>query len=204
MAKITETHFPHTVLAVDPGSRKFGWAVVAARGDRAERLAGGVVRMAGDLPTRLAEILTALQGLYDAHRVDALAIESAFVHDNPRTALVLGQARGLPIALAAARGLAVHEFAPATVKRSVVGSGRADKAQVQRMVQMQLGLPELPAEDEADALAVALTYLRQRQFAAMAAPLPKALRAPEQLAMTPARLQYLQAVQQAKMHKRRA
>jgi crossover junction endodeoxyribonuclease RuvC len=155
-------HLNHTVLAIDPGSRKLGWAVVLRRGQVLHVLASGTLRLdlKATLPQRLGVILTELTLLFDAHKPDALAIEAAFVHENPHTALVLGQARGLPIALAAARGLPVAEFPPATVKRMVVGSGRAEKSQVQEMVKLQLALAALPQEDEADALAVAITYHR--------------------------------------------
>lgn len=155
----------HTVLAIDPGSRKLGWAVVLRRGQALQVLASGTLRLdvKATLPQRLGAILTELTLLFDLHKPDALAIEAAFVHENPHTALVLGQTRGLPIALAAARGLPVVEFPPATVKRMVVGSGRAEKSQVQEMVKLQLALAALPQEDEADALAVAITYHRQPQ-----------------------------------------
>jgi crossover junction endodeoxyribonuclease RuvC len=105
-------------------------------------------------------ILRALEALFATHPCTELAVESAFVKDNPRTALVLGQARGLPIALAAARGMPVHEYAPALVKRRICGSGRAEKGQMREMVKILLGLPDLPGEDEADALAVAVAHVR--------------------------------------------
>lgn len=153
----------HTVLAIDPGSRKLGWAVVLRRGQVLQVLASGTLRLdvKATVPQRLGVILIELTRLFDTHKPDALAIEAAFVHENPHTALVLGQARGLPIALAASRGLPVAEFPPATIKRMVVGSGRAEKHQMQEMVKLQLALEVLPAEDEADALAVAITYHRQ-------------------------------------------
>lgn len=186
------------VLAIDPGSRKLGWAVVRSRGGQLSRLASGTLRLGDrdELPQRLGAILTGVEALLQAHRVDALAIEAAFVHDNPHTALVLGQARGVPIALAAARGLAVFEYPPALVKRALVGSGRAVKEQVQRIVQMTLGLSEPPQEDEADALAVAITHLRRSQAEALVPTAAALALAPEAL-MTPARSAYLQAVQAA-------
>lgn len=186
------------VLAIDPGSRKLGWAVVQARQGRLLRLASGTLRFdpRADLPRRLGQILKDVQILLEGHPVDALAIEAAFVHDNPHTALVLGQARGVPIALAAARGLPVFEYPPALVKRALVGSGRAVKEQVQRIVQMTLGLSELPQEDEADALAVAVTHLRRAQADALV-PTAAALAMAPEAALTPARSAYLQAVQAA-------
>ncbi len=189
-----------SVLGVDPGSRKFGWAVVRQRGQVTERVDGGVVRMYGDLPARLGEILLKIQSLLAEQAVSALAIESAFVHDNARTALVLGQARGLPIAVAAARGLPVFEYAPATVKRAIAGSGRADKHQMRHMIAATLGLDSLPAEDEADALAIAVTHLRQQAFAALTTPSARSLSALAASAPPPtaARAAYLAAVARAR------
>lgn len=152
-----------TVLGIDPGSRKMGWAVVHRQGQVLTRISSGTLTTKHDapLPERLGGLLTALEELFTRFQPMALAVESAFVHENPHTALVLGQARGLPIALAAARGLPVLELPPATVKRTVVGNGRAEKIQVQEMVRLVLNLGTLPQEDEADALAVAITFHRQ-------------------------------------------
>lgn len=161
------TSRPHSssqrVLGVDPGSLRFGWGIIEVTGADMRYIASGVFRMPArdPLPERLGKLLTHLEALLLDHRVDTVAVEQAFVYKNPRTALVIGQARGLPIALAAARGLQVAEYQPATVKQAVVGSGRASKEQVSHMVQLQLGLKELPQEDEGDALAVALTHGRQ-------------------------------------------
>jgi crossover junction endodeoxyribonuclease RuvC len=175
------------VLAIDPGSRKLGWAVVVRRGQALERLASGTLRLdqKAALPERLGAILLEMQRLFDVFRPEALAIESAFVHENPHTALVLGQARGLPIAVAATRQVPVTEFPPASVKRMIVGSGRAEKHQVQAMVQIQLQLASVPQEDEADALAVAIAYHRQPAAQTGAA-------------ATPAQQAWLAAVAQAK------
>lgn len=187
-----------TVLGIDPGSRKVGWAVVRARAGRLERLDSGLLRLdeRRELPHRLGQLLLSVEELLKKHPVDVMAIEAAFVHDNPHTALVLGQARGVPIALAAARGLPVFEYPPAMVKRTVVGSGRAAKEQMQHLIQVLLGLSELPQEDEADALAVALTHLR-RAAVQTQVPTPAALAMVGEAAMTPARAAYLQAVQAA-------
>ena len=195
-------HGQPTILAIDPGSLKLGWAVVRGRASRPERVASGVLRMKAtqSLPERLGVLLTELTALFDRFAIDELAIEAAFVHDNPHTALVLGQARGLPIALAASRGLPVHEYPPALVKRTLVGSGRAEKSQVQNLIALLLSLPDLPPEDEADALAVALTHLRRLEFAAQV-PTPAALAAVAEVPMTPARALYAAALADAKNQK---
>ena len=183
------------VLGIDPGSRKTGWAVIAPQGSGLRYIDSGCIVLDARTPLveRLGKLLDALQGLFAEHPAAELAIEAAFVHENPHTALVLGQARGLPIALAAQRGMAVHEYPPALVKRRVVGSGRADKMQMREMVRIILGLQDLPGEDEADALAVAIAHLRgvvlpvSRPAAPLAAP----------AGMTSARAHYLALVQSA-------
>lgn len=191
------------ILGIDPGSLKMGWAALACQGPRLQRIDSGTLRMSAraPLPERLAALLNATTRLLDTHAFDVLAIEAAFVRDNPHTALVLGQARGIPIALAAARGLPVFEYPPATVKRTLVGSGRAEKSQMQRMIQTLLALPTLPAEDEADALAVAITHAREAGFAAAVQPNRSAAVAAVAVpspGATPANALYLQAVLAAK------
>lgn len=182
------------VLGIDPGSRKMGWAVLAPRGTGLRHIASGCINLnvRAPLAERLGALLTELQELFARHEVCELAIEAAFVHENPHTALVLGQARGLPIALAAQRGLPVHEYPPALVKRRIVGTGRAEKGQMREMVRILLGLKDLPGEDEADALAVAIAHLRGSVLpvarpTAVAAVTPPA-------ALTPARAHYLALV----------
>ena len=153
------------VLGIDPGTRKMGWAVLLP-GPRGgfQVLASGTLKppTAYGLNERLGALLGKLQTLLDGHPIAALAIESAFVHKNPHTALALGQARGLPIALAAARSIPVFEYAPATVKKHLTGSGRATKEQVRQMIRILLALEHLPPEDEADAIAVGLAHVREQ------------------------------------------
>ncbi len=189
---------PTRVLGVDPGSRRFGWGIIEVHGSDVRHVASGVFRLTSSAPlhTRLGELLNALESLLLTHALDVVAVEQAFVHKNPRTALVIGQARGLPIAMAAARGLMIAEYQPAAIKRAVVGSGRASKEQVSHMVQLQLGLSELPQEDEGDALAVALTH--SRDATARLAPLAAAA-APA----SAANAYYAAMVAQAKGRRRR-
>lgn len=188
------------ILAIDPGSRKLGWAIVA---DGPRRVDSGVLRLAERLPLneRLGQILTALQELFEKYAPAQLAIESAFVHDNAHTALVLGQTRGLPIALAAARGLPIFEYTPAVVKKRIAGSGRAEKGQMREMIRLQLKLAELPGEDEADALAVGLTHYFQTRWTTIAVATPHAAAVPLPPALTPAQQTYLAAMQVAKRQK---
>ena len=151
------------VLGIDPGTIKLGWGVVAFEGAAVRWLASGVLRPSAreSRPVRLGILLQQLTELFDLHQPHVVAVETAFVRADPRAALVLGEARGLPMALGASRGMAVVELSPSEVKRAVVGRGRATKEQVQEMVRIQLCLDVLPAEDEADALAIALTAIGQ-------------------------------------------
>jgi crossover junction endodeoxyribonuclease RuvC len=147
------------VLGIDPGSRRCGYGVVARVGTKLTRLASGVV-IAGDrpMPERLARILDALSAVLLAHALDAVAVETAYCGISPRSALALGQARGVALAAAARAGLPIFEFAPAEVKRAFTGNGRAEKAQMVRTARALFGVDaQLP--DEADALAVAVCCL---------------------------------------------
>jgi crossover junction endodeoxyribonuclease RuvC len=147
------------ILGIDPGSLVTGYGVVERRGADVRHVAHGTLRAprAAALSARLAAIQAALSGVIEAQRPELVVVERVFVAANPRAALVLGQARGVALAAAGAAGLAVEELSPQQVKRAVVGTGTAEKLQVQRMVQRLLGLATLPAADAADALAAALS-----------------------------------------------
>jgi crossover junction endodeoxyribonuclease RuvC len=101
-----------------------------------------------------------------------VAIEGAFFHKNAKTAMILGQARGVAIAACAARGLPIYEYAPRRVKQAVVGAGGASKDQVRQMVMAMLGLREEPQEDASDALAIAVCHLHNRTGHRALAPEP--------------------------------
>ncbi len=147
------------ILGVDPGARATGYGVVELEGSRLRRLAGGVIRPGeGSLGQRLAGIHSRLAAVIEEFRPDCTAVEGVFVARNARSALTLGHARGVALAVLAASGLETGEYSPAQVKLAVVGHGSAAKPQVQRMVQRLLGLVEPPSADEADALAVAICH----------------------------------------------
>lgn len=158
------------VLGIDPGIANTGWAVVAG-GAKPSAVAHGTIvtssRSAAE--TRLASIHDVIAGVIDEHGVDAVALEDVFFGRNTSSALAVGQARGVSLAIAGTRGIACHSYTPQHVKQAVVGRGRADKTQVQRMVTALLGVtPE--TDHAADALAVALCHLQR-------APLSAALKA---------------------------
>lgn len=155
------------ILGIDPGSRITGWGVVEHRGNRSAYLASGALKLgaADALPERLLRLSRALEALANDHRPDACAVEKIFTAKNAHSALVLGHARGVVLCAMAGRGIALHEYNPTQIKQAVVGAGRAEKGQVQRMVAMLLGRPATLQEDEADALAVALTHAAFSNFA---------------------------------------
>ncbi len=148
------------MLGVDPGSHRMGYGAVFRRGSRYHHLGHGVARAPATavLPERLRVIAEGLERAIEALKPDVVAIEQAFFHRDAHAALVIGHARGVAMLLAARAGLTVVEYPPALVKRAVVGTGRAEKSQVQAMVRTILGLPEAPPEDAADALAIAICH----------------------------------------------
>lgn len=151
------------VLGVDPGLTRCGYAVLApGPSGSAQALALGVVRTDkdDDTPLRLAVLQADIEALLDEFRPSAVAVERVFFQSNVRTAIGVAQASGVVLAAAARRGCWVAEYTPSQVKDTVAGWGGADKAQVQRMVQMRLGLATLPKPaDAADAAAIALCHL---------------------------------------------
>jgi crossover junction endodeoxyribonuclease RuvC len=148
------------VLGLDPGLGCTGWGVIAADGNRLSHVANGQIRTdpKAALPARLLGLHAALAEVLAAHRPDAAAVEEVFVNDNPQSTLKLGQARGIVLLAAAGLGIAVGEYAPRLVKKAVVGTGGADKAQVHAMVARLLPGAKIAGADAADALAVAITH----------------------------------------------
>jgi crossover junction endodeoxyribonuclease RuvC len=149
------------VLGIDPGTANTGYGVVARQGGRMVALDGGVVRTspASDPAARLAAIHTRVAELLDEHRPEAVAVEELYFGANVRSALAVGQARGVVLLAAGQRGIPCWSYTPQQIKGAVCGSGRAAKDQVQRMVQTLLALDELPRPDHAaDALAVAICH----------------------------------------------
>jgi crossover junction endodeoxyribonuclease RuvC len=148
------------VLGLDPGLAKTGWGIIAAEGNRLRHIAHGVVKTVPSAPLadRLATLCTGLEAVIAAHGCAAAAIEEVFVNANPQSTLKLGQARGVVLLVAARGGLPVAEYATRLVKKAIVGSGGADKAQVHAMVERLLPGTRVVGEDAADALAVAIAH----------------------------------------------
>jgi crossover junction endodeoxyribonuclease RuvC len=149
----------HRILGIDPGSRSTGYGVIDTDGHRSQRIASGCIRVGEEpWPARLGTIFDRVSVLVAEHRPHELAVEQLIFARDPTAALKLGQARGAILCAGLKGGLTVHEYSPKSVKLAVVGTGGADKVQVQHMVRILLALPNEPGEDEADALAIALCH----------------------------------------------
>lgn len=148
------------IIGLDPGLACTGWGVVAKSGSRLTHIANGQVKTDPKAP--LAERLVALdRELTDvvlAHRPDAGAVEEVFVNSNPQSTLKLGQARGVCLLALARTGMPVAEYATRLIKKAIVGTGGAEKAQVQAMLGVLLPGVKLAGPDAADALAVAIAH----------------------------------------------
>ncbi len=147
------------VLGIDPGLRFLGWGVIEAEGSRLRHVANGVVLSgAGELATRLLALHRGLTDVLQQFQPDTVAIEKTFVNKDAVGTLKLGQARGVALLVPAQFGLEVGEYAPNSVKKTVVGVGHADKRQVDHMVKMQLPGVQIKGSDAADALAIAICH----------------------------------------------
>lgn len=159
-------------LGLDPGLATTGWGVVEEESGRLTLADFGVVTTAPGQPlaNRLQDLYRELTALIALQQPDVAAVEELFFSRNARTALIVGQARGVALLALADAGLAVHEYTPLQVKQAVVGYGQATKHQVQQMVRMLLELPEVPKpHDAADAVAVAICHLHGARFQALIA-----------------------------------
>jgi crossover junction endodeoxyribonuclease RuvC len=157
------------VLGVDPGTAITGYGLVrqALDGDQLEAVAYGVIITPSDwaMPERLQRIYRDLTLLIREHHPTEAAVEQLFFSRNVKTALAVGQARGVVLLALADGGLPVREYTPLEVKQSVVGYGRAEKAQVQELVRLLLGLDAVPRPDDAaDALAIAICHLHSARM----------------------------------------
>lgn len=152
------------ILGIDPGSRKTGFGIINHVSGRNEYITSGIIRLPeDDLPERLRIIFESVTELVELHAPQEVAVEQVFMAKSAGSALKLGQARGAAIVACVTQSLAVSEYSARQIKQSVVGTGAADKEQVQHMVKVLLGLPAAPAEDAADALAAALCHAHTRQ-----------------------------------------
>ena len=148
------------VLGIDPGSRITGYGIIDKEGNRLIHVDNGAIftDSGKDFPLRLQRIYRGLTEVIERYGPDAMAVENIFFATNVQSALKLGQARGAAIVAGVNAGLPVFEYTALQVKQAVVGHGRADKQQVQRMIKALLNLPEIAQEDASDALAAAVCH----------------------------------------------
>jgi crossover junction endodeoxyribonuclease RuvC len=149
------------ILGIDPGSRVTGYGIVEKQGNRLIHIDNGAIftDTAVDFPGRLKQIFDGLSEVIAQYHPDGAAVENIFFATNAQSALKLGQARGAAIVAAVHCGLPVAEYSALQVKQAVVGQGRAEKSQVQKMLKALLGLPEIAQADASDALAVAICHI---------------------------------------------
>jgi crossover junction endodeoxyribonuclease RuvC len=148
------------ILGLDPGLGTTGWGLIQAQGNRLSHIANGQLKTdtSAPLAERLADLCRQLEALIAEHAPETAAVEEVFVNKNPQSTLKLGQARGVALMCAANAGMAVGEYSPTLVKKAVVGTGAAEKAQVHAMVSRLLPGAKIAGPDAADALAVAITH----------------------------------------------
>ena len=158
------------VLGIDPGIATMGYGLVDSQDEETRAVCYGTFTTPPDvpLPERLRHLYSELEALIERHCPTEVAIEDLFVGTNLRTALAMGQARGIALLAAANHRLSVSEYTPSRVKQTVAGYGRGSKQQIQEMVRLQLGLAHVPQPDDAaDALAVALCHILESRTRAI-------------------------------------
>ena len=159
------------IIGIDPGLRRCGWGIVDSDGNRLAFVAAGTIMPTVEegLPVRLKQLFEGLSELIGRYRPMEAADEETLVSAGARSALQLGQARGVALMTPASLGLPVCEYAANLVKKSIVGSGHAEKAQIQMMVKILLPTAEFKGADAADALAIAICHAHHRRPAALRA-----------------------------------
>ena len=155
---------PTRIIGIDPGLRDTGWGIIEVEGTRLSYVACGVVEPTPSLPLaeRLAAIHEGLRVVIHDHAPKEAAVEETFVNKDPRATLKLGAARGVALLVPAQAGLPVAEYGANHIKKTVVGAGHAEKAQVRMMVKVLLPKAEFRTDDMADALAIAICHAHNR------------------------------------------
>ena len=157
------------ILGIDPGLRRTGWGVVASDGSRLRFVACGSLTTdeRAALAARLLAIHDGLRRVVEEHAPDEAAVEATFVNRDASATLKLGQARGIAMLVPAIAGVPVAEYAPNLVKKTIVGAGHSEKAQIRMMIGVLLPKADPQSEDAADALAVAVTHAHHRRSPAL-------------------------------------
>ena len=156
---------PIRILGIDPGLRRTGWGLIEAEGNRLIHVACGALSTSDKaaLSERLLTIHDGLAAVIETYRPHEAAVEATFVNSNAVATLKLGQARGIAMLVPARAGLPVAEYAPNVVKKTVIGAGHGEKAQIRMMVGVLLPKADPASDDAADALAIAVTHAHHRQ-----------------------------------------
>lgn len=159
------------IIGIDPGLRRTGWGVIESDGHRLVYVASGAVTSdaKGELAHRLVALFEGLSQVLGTWRPEEAAVENTFVNQNAAATLKLGQARGIALVTPALANLTVAEYAPNMVKKTVVGAGHAGKQQIRAMIGHLLPRARPESDDEADALAVAITHAHHRKWKALEA-----------------------------------
>ncbi len=157
------------IIGIDPGTRNVGYGIVDERGNQLHYVASGtIVTKSAELASRLVEIYNGLKGAIQLYEPDEAGVETVFAGTNIKTAIAIGEGRGVALLAAAESGIPVCGYEPTLIKKAVTSSGRAGKEQVQEMVRVLLALKKKPQSDhEADALAIAITHSRRRGVESM-------------------------------------
>ncbi len=158
------------IIGIDPGLRRCGWGVIESFGNRLSFVASGTItpKVDEDLAVRLTVLYRGLSELIAQYRPDEAAVEETFVSAGARSALQLGQARGVALMTPASMGLPVGEYAANLVKKSIVGTGHAEKGQIQLMVKTLMPQADFKGADAADALAIAICHAHHRSHRKLA------------------------------------
>jgi crossover junction endodeoxyribonuclease RuvC len=155
---------PIRIIGIDPGLRRMGWGIIESDGVRLSYVASGMIQSTSTDPLaiRLSTLFCGLTAILANHLPAEAAVEETFVNENAKATLKLGQARGIAMLAPAMKSIKVAEYTPNLIKKSVVGSGHAEKKQIQMMVQMLLPKARFDSADEADALAIAICHANHR------------------------------------------
>ena len=168
---------PVRILGIDPGLRHMGWGIITSEGTRLSYVACGCIHSDGHdaLSDRLMYLHRELEAVIVAHRPHEAAVEETFVNRDPQGTLKLGQARGIALVVPALAGLPVAEYAANLVKKTITGTGHAEKQQIGAMLKFLLPRSDAATPDAADALAVAITHAHHRRPPRVSAAMARAL-----------------------------
>lgn len=156
------------ILGIDPGYGITGYSIIDYIGNKFKLIDSGAIKTDAKMsfPLRLSEIYTDLNNIIDEYKPDAISVEELFFNNNAKTAINVAQARGVILVVGCQKKIPTYEYTPLQVKQAVVGYGRADKIQVQKMVKTILNVEKLPKlDDTTDSMAIAICHAHSAKFA---------------------------------------